>query len=46
VRLERRVEYALSLLGLCAAEVRLPLVECPDPVKAQVRAAMEGCGLL
>ena len=39
-------KYALSLLGLCQAEVRLPLVACPDPVKAQVRAAMEGCGLL
>jgi len=39
-------KYALSLLGLCEAEVRLPLLECPDPVKAKVRAAMEGCGLL
>ncbi|WP_440959908.1 4-hydroxy-tetrahydrodipicolinate synthase [Oceanicaulis sp. LC35] len=39
-------KYALSLLGLCEAEVRLPLVECPDAVKLKVRAAMEGCGLL
>ena len=39
-------KYALSLLGLSQAEVRLPLVECPDGVKARVRAAMEGCGLL
>lgn len=39
-------KYALSLLGLCDAEVRLPLLECPGPVKAQVRAALEGCGLL
>ncbi len=39
-------KYALSLLGLCEEEVRLPLVECPDPVKQKVRAAMEGCGLL
>jgi 4-hydroxy-tetrahydrodipicolinate synthase len=39
-------KYALSLLGLCGADVRLPLLECPDPVKAQVRAALEGCGLL
>ncbi len=39
-------KYALSLLGLCEAELRLPLVECPEPVKAQVRAAMKGCGLL
>lgn len=39
-------KYALSLLGLCEQELRLPLVECPDEVKAGVRAAMEGCGLL
>lgn len=39
-------KYALSLLGLCEPEVRLPLVECPDPVKARVREAMQGCGLL
>lgn len=39
-------KYALSLLGLCEAELRLPLVECAEPVKTQVRAAMEGCGLL
>lgn len=39
-------KYALSLLGLCEAEVRLPLLECPDRVKTQVRSAMEGCGLL
>ncbi len=39
-------KYALSLLGLCEEEVRLPLVECPDDVKARVRTAMEGCGLI
>ena len=39
-------KYALSLLGLCEEELRLPLVECPDAVKAKVRTAMEGCGLL
>lgn len=39
-------KYALSLLGLCEAEVRLPLVECPNDAKATVRSAMEGCGLL
>jgi 4-hydroxy-tetrahydrodipicolinate synthase len=39
-------KYALSLLGLCDAEVRLPLVKCPEDVKAKVRGAMEGCGLL
>jgi 4-hydroxy-tetrahydrodipicolinate synthase len=40
------VKYALSLLGLCQAEVRLPLLACPEPVKERVRAAMHGCGLL
>ena len=39
-------KYALSLLGQCEPDVRLPLVACPEPVKDQVRAAMEGCGLL
>ncbi|MCC5997206.1 MAG: 4-hydroxy-tetrahydrodipicolinate synthase [Oceanicaulis sp.] len=39
-------KYALSLLGLCSEEVRLPLIPCPEPVKARVRAAMESCGLL
>ena len=39
-------KYALSLMGLCAPEVRLPLVECPDPVKQGVRDALEGLDLL
>lgn len=39
-------KYALSLLGLCSPEVRLPLLEIPDAAKEQVRRAMEGCGLL
>lgn len=39
-------KYALSLLGLCRSEVRLPLVECPDEVKAKVRKALEGLDLL
>jgi len=39
-------KYALSLLGECDAEVRLPLVTCPQSVKDQVRAAVAGCGLL
>jgi len=39
-------KYALSLLGLCEDDVRLPLVACSSAVKAQVRAAMESCGLL
>ncbi|MGJ3232851.1 MAG: 4-hydroxy-tetrahydrodipicolinate synthase [Oceanicaulis sp.] len=39
-------KYALSLLGLCAPDVRLPLLETPEAAKAEVRAAMERCGLL
>jgi len=39
-------KYALSLLGLCDEEVRLPLVACPETVKVKVRAGMESCGLL
>lgn len=38
-------KYALSLLGLCEPDVRLPLIEIPEAAKQQVRAAMEGCGL-
>lgn len=39
-------KYALSLMGLCSSEVRLPLVEPNDAAKAKVRAALEGLGLL
>jgi len=39
-------KYATSLLGFGSAELRLPLVEPNDAVKAQVRAAMEQAGLL
>jgi len=39
-------KYALSLLGLCDEEVRLPLVACPQGVKANIRAVMEEIGLL
>lgn len=38
-------KYALSVLGLCDEEVRLPLVTCPDHVKAQVKAALAHAGL-
>jgi Dihydrodipicolinate synthase/N-acetylneuraminate lyase len=40
------VKYALSLLGLCSAEVRLPLTECEESAQARVKAALEGLGLL
>ncbi|WP_429911139.1 4-hydroxy-tetrahydrodipicolinate synthase [Glycocaulis sp.] len=39
-------KYAASLLGLCSAEVRLPLVECPDAVKARIRSVMEELSLI
>lgn len=40
------VKYAASLLGLCAPDVRLPLV-CPrEATRVAVRAAMVGAGLL
>lgn len=40
------VKYALSLLGLCEDESRLPMVPCTDATRAQVRAAMVHAGLL
>ncbi|HEU4549761.1 MAG TPA: 4-hydroxy-tetrahydrodipicolinate synthase [Rhizomicrobium sp.] len=39
------VKYAASLLGLCSAEVRLPLVEASDPARERIRNAMGGAGL-
>ena len=39
-------KYALSLLGLCAPDIRLPLVELSDGAKAAVRAAMKRADLL
>ena len=39
-------KYALSLMGRCQPDVRLPLVEASDETKAKMRAAMEGVGLL
>ena len=40
------VKYAMSLLGLCSADVRLPLVSPNDDAKAKVRAALEELGLI
>jgi len=40
------VKYALSLLGKCTAEVRLPLAEISDASKGVVRQAMTSAGLL
>ncbi len=39
------VKYALSKLGMCGAEVRLPLVGLTDGTKAQIDVAMAHAGL-
>ncbi len=39
-------KYACSLLGLCADEVRLPIITCSDAAKAQIRSAMTHAGLI
>ncbi|WP_145110696.1 4-hydroxy-tetrahydrodipicolinate synthase [Cereibacter sediminicola] len=39
-------KYALSRLGLCSDEVRLPLVGLTDPTKARIDAAMRHAGLI
>lgn len=40
------VKYALSLMGLCSEELRLPLVPPHDASKEKVRAALEELGLI
>ena len=39
-------KHALSVLGKCRAEVRLPLVEATDGVKARIEDAMRFAGLI
>ncbi|MCB5411426.1 4-hydroxy-tetrahydrodipicolinate synthase [Pseudogemmobacter faecipullorum] len=39
-------KYALSLLGRCSEEVRLPLVGLSEGTKARIRVAMQHAGLL
>jgi 4-hydroxy-tetrahydrodipicolinate synthase len=39
-------KYAMSLLGLCQADVRLPLVDLQDRTKDTVKAAMIAAGIL
>lgn len=39
-------KYGMSLLGMCQADVRSPLVELTDPTKEKIRAAMVHAGLL
>lgn len=39
-------KYALSVLGLCSEEVRLPLVGLTDATKGRIKAAMKHAGLI
>ncbi len=39
-------KYAASLLGLCLADARLPIVPLSEPGRETVRAAMVHAGLL
>ena len=36
----------VSLLGQCAPEVRLPLVEATDGARVQIKKAMQGAGIV
>ena len=40
------VKYAMSLMGLCSDELRLPLVTPPDTVKKRVREVLTGLALI
>jgi len=40
------VKYAAELMGLCTAELRLPLVEISEASKKKVKDALHGAGLL
>ncbi len=40
------VKYALDLLGICPAEMRLPMTAISEEAKAMVRAALTRAGLL
>lgn len=40
------VKYAMSVLGLCSDEVRLPLVGVEDSTKAAIEAALRHAGLI
>lgn len=39
-------KYAVSLLGLCTAEVRLPMVELGDASKRKIEGVLKGLGLI
>jgi len=40
------VKYAMSRMGLCSEEVRLPLTGLGDETRALVDAGLRGAGLL
>jgi 4-hydroxy-tetrahydrodipicolinate synthase len=40
------VKYAMSLIGKCAEEVRLPMVPASENARAKVREAMVHAGLI
>jgi 4-hydroxy-tetrahydrodipicolinate synthase len=40
------VKYAVSLLGKCAPDMRLPMVEPGESARAQIKKAMQGVGLI
>jgi len=40
------VKYAMSLLGLCSDEVRLPLTPVSEPTRLKIRDAMVHAGLI
>lgn len=39
-------KFALAHLGLCAEDVRLPIVPCSEPARAEVLAAMRDAGVI
>jgi 4-hydroxy-tetrahydrodipicolinate synthase len=39
-------KFALAHLGLCTDEVRLPIVACSEPARAEVLAAMRDAGVI
>src|SRR4051812_6344562 len=40
------VKYAVSLLGRCTPDMRLPMVEASENARAQVKRAMQGAGII
>src|ERR1700754_4702815 len=40
------VKYAVSLLGRCTPDLRLPMVEASENARAQVKKAMQGAGII